>query len=196
VLEVALARLADDGTEPAYLRVRFRIQEEAMLARKSIIHAALVLGLVALTTPACAHDESSPRRSSRAAGAFDEAYDSVKSGAVEVAHAGEYVVERTGDAVVSAWRGTKEAARAARGGASDGWITTKVKSKYALSKTIHADDIDVDTRDGVVTLRGSVDSAWTASHAVREALDTKGVIEVRSSLTYPDRAPREKKWRD
>ena len=157
-----------------------------MRVRNSTLFGA-VLGLVALTAPAWAHDESSPRRSSRAAGAFDEAYDSVKSGAVEVARTGEYVVERTGDAVISAWRGTKEAARATRGGASDGWITTKVKSKYALSKTIPADDIDVDTRDGIVTLRGSVDSAGVASHAVREALDTKGVVEVRSSLSYPAR---------
>jgi hypothetical protein len=166
------------------------LQEEAM--RVAIFIS--VIGLATVASSAHAHDESSPRRSSRAAAAFDEAFDSVKSGTVEVARTGEYMVERTGDAVVSAWRGTKEAARATRSGASDGWITTKVKGKFAASKKIDASDIDVDTRDGVVMLRGTVDSAAVASHAVREALDTKGVIEVRSSLNYPERALREKKF--
>jgi hyperosmotically inducible protein len=67
------------------------------------------------------------------------------------------------------------------GKVDDSWITTKVKSKLAVAKDVKATDISVDTKEGVVTLTGSVSSAAVKSHAVREAKSVKGVKSVDAS---------------
>lgn len=41
---------------------------------------------------------------------------------------------------------------------NDGLITTIIQSKYFVSGDVKAHRIDVDTNDGVVTLKGSVDT--------------------------------------
>lgn len=64
------------------------------------------------------------------------------------------------------------------GKVDDGWITTKVKSKLAVAKNVKATDISVETKDGVVTLTGTVASASVKSHVVREAQSVKGVKSV------------------
>jgi osmotically-inducible protein OsmY len=43
--------------------------------------------------------------------------------------------------------------------------------------------IDVDTKDGVVTLNGLADTAEAKERATKIAQDTKGVREVRNHLT-------------
>jgi hypothetical protein len=153
-------------------------------------HRVVLPCLCALALTACAHDRTSPHR---VAGAFDSALDAVKTGEVSTAQAGEFVVQRTEDASVGVWRGTRQQARAGRKDVPDPSIETKVKNRYAVSKKVDADDIDVQVQNGVVTLSGNVASAHVASQAVREALDTEGVVEVHSRLDYPPGPPREKK---
>ena len=68
-------------------------------------------------------------------------------------------------------------------GQTDAGITTAVKTKMALDDTVKARDIDVDTIEGVVTLRGSVESAAQRERAVRLARDTEGVATVHNLLT-------------
>lgn len=65
---------------------------------------------------------------------------------------------------------------------SDPGITTAVKSKLAADDTVKAYKIDVDTKDAVVTLKGTVDSADAKTRAVEVARSTKGVTDVIDQL--------------
>lgn len=61
---------------------------------------------------------------------------------------------------------------------SDGWITAKVKSTLLFSRGVSGSAINVDTRDGVVTLSGDVESEAEKELAVRLARDIRGVARV------------------
>lgn len=57
-------------------------------------------------------------------------------------------------------------------------ITGKIKAKMALDDTIKARRIDVSTRDGVVTVSGSVSSIAEHDRALALARETNGVTRV------------------
>jgi hyperosmotically inducible protein len=61
---------------------------------------------------------------------------------------------------------------------TDAGITTSVKTKFASDDTVKAYQIDVDTKDKVVTLSGNVDSQAAKDQAVALARQTKGVADV------------------
>ena len=65
---------------------------------------------------------------------------------------------------------------------SDPGVTAAVKTKFAADDTVKAYKIDVDTKDGVVTLAGTVDTAEAKSRAVEVARNTKGVVSVTDQL--------------
>jgi hyperosmotically inducible protein len=77
---------------------------------------------------------------------------------------------------------TKEVAVATGAAVSDGWITTKVKAKFADETVLKGNDINVDTTDHVVTLSGSVPSATAKARAVEIADGTEGVKRVVNQL--------------
>jgi hyperosmotically inducible protein len=73
---------------------------------------------------------------------------------------------------------------------SDSGITTAVKSKLAADDTVKAYNIDVDTKDRVVTLRGDVGTAAARERAVELARATEGVRDVVDVLAVgPAAAP-------
>jgi hypothetical protein len=63
-------------------------------------------------------------------------------------------------------------------GQTDSGITTAVKSKLAVDDTVKAYQVDVDTNNKVVTLRGEVDSPLAETMALQIARDTDGVLDV------------------
>ena len=65
---------------------------------------------------------------------------------------------------------------------SDGSITAKIKSKMALDDTIEAREVNVTTRDKVVTLTGTVGSDVERRRAVQLAKETEGVKSVTNQL--------------
>lgn len=65
---------------------------------------------------------------------------------------------------------------------SDSWITAKVKAKLAAAKDVGAFGTNVDTREGVVTLRGEVDTDAEKSLAGRYAGAVEGVKRVDNRL--------------
>ncbi|HEY4291711.1 BON domain-containing protein [Luteibacter sp.] len=67
------------------------------------------------------------------------------------------------------------------GKADDAWITTKVKSEFATAKNVKATDISVDTKEGMVTLTGTVATAAEKSKAEHLAKSVKGVKSVDAS---------------
>ncbi len=66
---------------------------------------------------------------------------------------------------------------------SDPGITTAVKTKLAADDTVKAYRIDVDTKEGVVTLLGTVDTPAAKTRAVEVARGTDGVRNVVDQLT-------------
>jgi BON domain-containing protein len=67
-------------------------------------------------------------------------------------------------------------------GQTDSGVTMKVKAKFAQDDIVKAHQIDVTTREGVVTLTGEVDTMAARQQAVRLARETEGVTNVVAEL--------------
>lgn len=65
---------------------------------------------------------------------------------------------------------------------TDAGITTKVKAKLAADDTVKAYQIDVDTREKIVTLKGTVETDAAKTQAARLARETEGVASVVDSI--------------
>jgi hyperosmotically inducible protein len=65
---------------------------------------------------------------------------------------------------------------------TDAWITTKVKWFFVGEDALKGSDINVDTKDNVVTLKGTVKSAAGKARAVELAKHTDGVKQVVDQL--------------
>lgn len=61
---------------------------------------------------------------------------------------------------------------------SDSGITTDVKSKFVADDLVKARNLDVDTKDRVVTISGEVQSPMEEARAMELARNTKGVSDV------------------
>jgi hyperosmotically inducible periplasmic protein len=77
---------------------------------------------------------------------------------------------------------TKEMGASAADKVDDAMITTKVKAGLAADKDLSAIRIDVDTKDGVVTLTGPAPSASAREQATELAKNVKGVTSVNNKL--------------
>ena len=66
---------------------------------------------------------------------------------------------------------------------TDGWITTHVKAKFVDEDLLKGSDIDVDTKDNVVTLNGTVLSQAARARAAQQARKVEGVKSVVNRLT-------------
>ena len=66
---------------------------------------------------------------------------------------------------------------------TDSGVTSKIKASYAQDDLVQAHEINVTTRDGVVTLTGEVPSMAARQQAVRLARETEGVTDVIDQLT-------------
>lgn len=65
-------------------------------------------------------------------------------------------------------------------------ITSTIQSKFFLDDTVKGRHINVDTRQGVVTLRGEVGSEGERTQALQIARSTEGVQRVEDALTIND----------
>jgi|KBSMisStaDraftv2_1062788.scaffolds.fasta_scaffold64270_3 osmotically-inducible protein OsmY len=66
---------------------------------------------------------------------------------------------------------------------NDAWITTKVHYHFMGEDTLKGSDINVDTADHTVTLKGTVRSAAAKTRAEVLARQTEGVTKVVNQLT-------------
>lgn len=60
----------------------------------------------------------------------------------------------------------------------DTWITTKVKSELLADSDVKGTDINVSTKNGVVTLAGVLDNQLAIDKAITIAKNVKGVSDV------------------
>ena len=66
---------------------------------------------------------------------------------------------------------------------TDAWITTKVKWFYMGDDVLKGSNINVDTNNKVVTLKGTVPNQAARTHALNVAKMTEGVTRVVDALT-------------
>jgi hyperosmotically inducible protein len=83
----------------------------------------------------------------------------------------------------AAGQATKDAAQQTGEATADTAITGVVKSKLLGDTKVGGLDIDVDTKNGVVTLTGKVNSAAERTEAIRLARTTTGVKNVVNKIT-------------
>lgn len=102
--------------------------------------------------------------------------EAVKDTKVEVKDDTTPKIDRAGAA-------TKEKAGQAKDATADAAITSAVKTKFLADTLVGGLKIDVDTKNGVVTLTGPVKSAAEKAEAVRLAKTTTGVKSVVDKLT-------------
>ena len=100
-----------------------------------------------------------------------EARDEAREAGQEAKEAGRDAQQRTGEAVNRTGAAISDAA-----------ITSSVKTKFLADAAVSGLKIDVDTKDGVVTLDGTVATKAEADRAVSLARDTDGVTRVVNNL--------------
>jgi osmotically-inducible protein OsmY len=112
-------------------------------------------------------------------GNVDEAGD--RDEAVRIARATEGVTQ-VDDRITVAAAGSPATDRA-DGNEPDAWVTAKIQAKYFMDAEVKGRDIDVDTNNGAVTLRGEVSSEAERRQAIAMARNTEGVRDVHDQLT-------------
>ena len=108
--------------------------------------------------------------------------EKIEDGATATKNAAERGVDATKDAARTATDKTKAGAEKTGEFVTDAAITTAVKTKLLADSKTPGLKIDVDTKDGVVTLSGSVKTRAEIDKAVADARGTKGVTRVVNDL--------------
>lgn len=157
-------------------------RKSLVYARSVAISAAVLLGLAAC----------GDRSDDTAAGArkdASEAREETREAGQEVREAAKDVREAAGDAANSASQAAGSAATAVMGAAGrvgekvdDMQITARVNAGLAADKDLSVLRIDVDTRDGVVTLIGTAPTAAAKARAEEIARGIKDVKSVDNKL--------------
>ena len=89
-----------------------------------------------------------------------------KSMAAKTGDATKKAVKKTGDVAGTAGEKTKDAASAAGEAITDAYLTTTLHAKFIDEATLKGSDINVDSNDHVVTLKGTVkEFEWTNPHS-------------------------------
>jgi len=120
--------------------------------------------------------------------AIAKATDGVKSvnDRLRVApESGHDIAPATGAAGAAAHEGahdTKNAAKSAGHGVSDGWLTSKIYADFIDENALEGSDIDVDVDAGVATLKGTVPTQAASARAAEVAKGIDGVKSVRNNL--------------
>ena len=115
--------------------------------------------------------------------------EKTKEGAEKTKDGAEKVGEKTKDGAVKVGEKTKEGVSKTGEEITDGWITSRVHSKFVGEDLLKDSDINVDTNDHVVTLKGSVMSAAAKARAEQQAKDVEGVRRVVNQLTVGPKKP-------
>ncbi len=111
-----------------------------------------------------------------------EVKDDTKETAAKVKEKSKDAGEKTKDVSKEAAQKTKDAAVKTKDVTADAAITSEVKTKLLGDTKVGGLKIDVDTKDNVVTLTGTVSSAAEKAEAIRLAKTTTGVKSVVDKL--------------
>ncbi|HEY0884978.1 MAG TPA: BON domain-containing protein [Ramlibacter sp.] len=167
------------------------IQRKSLLA---VSAAALVLGLAACDSAddriAATHESAASQTEQVAKDSRDQTRETAREAREETGEAARETRKDAREATVAADASMDRAAQdtramgaAAANKVDDASITAKVNAALAADKELSALRVDVDTRDGVVTLSGPAPTASAKERAAELALKVKGVASVNNQLT-------------
>lgn len=125
--------------------------------------AAGLLSL-ALAVPAFADDTAHTTTGQKIENTADKTGDKMESTADKAGNKMESAAEKTGEFL------------------SDSALTAKVKTALIAEKDLKSMAIDVDSKDGVVTLKGELPNAASVAQAETATKAVKGVKEVHNNL--------------
>jgi osmotically-inducible protein OsmY len=94
----------------------------------------------------------------------------------------EKTVDKTKEIASATGRAATTAVSATGEAITDGWITTRIHARFVDETLLKGSDIDVDTQNHVVTLKGTVASDAARGRAVAVARNTEGVNQVINQL--------------
>lgn len=100
-----------------------------------------------------------------------------------VGTAGETAAARGREAGAEIGERAGQAAAGAQRALADGSLTAKIKAKMGLDDTVKALNLNVDTVDGVVTVKGVVHSDAEKQRALQLTRETEGVKRVIDQVT-------------
>ena len=109
--------------------------------------------------------------------------DAVGTAGKKTGDAVETGAKKTEDAGKKVGKETEKVAKETGANITDASITTEVKTKFLADTKVPGLDINVDTKDHVVTLTGTVKDAAAKAEAIRLAKNTTGVHSVVDKLT-------------
>jgi osmotically-inducible protein OsmY len=109
--------------------------------------------------------------------------DATVKGAEKTKDATAKGAEKTKDTAGTAGSKSKDVAGTTGEAITDSWITTKIKADFVNEDALKDSDINVDTNEHVVTLKGTVATAAGKARAEEIAKTTKGVNRVVNTLT-------------
>jgi hyperosmotically inducible periplasmic protein len=107
-------------------------------------------------------------------------HDDAKSGVKGTAGT---VADKTKEGAEKVGEKTKEGLSKTGEVITDTWITSRISSKFINEDLLHDSNIDVDTKDHVVTLNGTVLTAAGRRRAVAIAKEVEGVHRVVDKMT-------------
>src|SRR3954463_16081211 len=105
------------------------------------------------------------------------------TGAEKTKDATVHGAEKTKGTAGTAGPKTKDVASDTGEAINDAWITTKINTEFVNEDTLKGSDINVDTNNHVVTLKGTVATPAGKARAEEIAKTTKGVVRVINTLT-------------
>jgi hyperosmotically inducible periplasmic protein len=115
--------------------------------------------------------------------------EKTKEGAEKTKDGTEKVWDKTKKGSEKVWDKTKEGTQKAGEEITDGWITTRIKTKFVGEDALKDSDIHVSTDNHVVTLTGTVMSPAGRAKAVALAKEVEGVKRVDDRLTIGPKKP-------
>lgn len=138
--------------------------------QKSLIAATAVAALLALAACGQKQDDTTVgQKMDSAVNKTEQVASEVKTDATNAAHDAKVAITNTGEKIA--------------GKLDDATITAEVNAGLAKDATLSALKINVDTRDGRVTLKGPAPSADARERATEIAKAVKGVSAVDNQLT-------------
>jgi hypothetical protein len=108
----------------------------------------------------------------------DKAIDATREAGDKTKEIAGKTADKTREIVGQVTEKSKEVALATSEAVTDGWITMKVKAKFADEQVLKGSEIHVETTDHVVTLSGTVPSREAKARAMVIAAGTEGVTRV------------------
>ena len=121
--------------------------------------------------------------------AVEKTKDGAEKAGEKTKDGAEKVGEKTKDGAEKVGKETKEVLSKTGEVITDSWIVSRVHSKFVGEDLLKDSSIDVDSKDHVVTLKGTVMSAAAKARAVAEAKEVEGVKSVVDHLTVGPKKP-------